>query len=427
MDRIDTATKVVDLFGAGKHGFRDGDLALGVAPTYLNAKWFNAAQEELVNIIEAAGIVPDGAVRTQVRQAVKRLFGGNVTTVNAANSPFALTADHAGLVIMDATAGNIVANLPAVNVIAQPLRFNFVRADATANTATVNRAGADTFVGGATSFTLSLQGETRNAQGDAVSKWSISPDSYVKNRLASLTVTVAANAMTGALAAETLDFRSTVLTSGVPVSRAAAAASLVVPNGATLGSVNGQSSRIVWGWVDNAGTPEPFVVNLSGGVNLDETTLISTTAISAASNAANVFYSTTARANVAFRVRGFCDISEAVAGVWATAPTLVQGSGGQALAALSGLGYGQTWQNLSGSRSASTTYYNTTGKPIYVSVQASGYQGVQLTINGLIVYFWSSSNSTIGTFGSTATGIVPPGGSYSVSAAGGISTWYELR
>lgn len=173
MDRINTATKAEDLFGAGKHGWKNSNASLGIVATDFNADWPNGVQEELLSIIEGAGIVPDVATRTQVRQAVKRLFGGNVTTVNAANSPFALTADHAGLVIMDATAGNIVVNLPAANLLSA-LIFKFVRNDVTTNTATVNCAGADTFVGGATSFTLIGQGDARHIHGDAVSKWASS-------------------------------------------------------------------------------------------------------------------------------------------------------------------------------------------------------------------------------------------------------------
>ena len=73
MQRISTITKVLDLFGAGKHGFRDGDLATGILPTDLDAAWFNGAQEELLAIIEGAGIAADAAVLTQVRQAIKRL------------------------------------------------------------------------------------------------------------------------------------------------------------------------------------------------------------------------------------------------------------------------------------------------------------------------------------------------------------------
>ena len=51
MKRIDTATKAVDLYGAGKHGFQDGDPDIGQAPTSLNASWFNQVQEELARIL----------------------------------------------------------------------------------------------------------------------------------------------------------------------------------------------------------------------------------------------------------------------------------------------------------------------------------------------------------------------------------------
>lgn len=171
MDRINTSTKAVDLFGAGKHGWKNGNLGLGVVPTDFNAEWFNGVQEEKMSVIEGAGVVPAAGVFTQLRQALKRMFGGNFTTVNFANSPFALTADHAGMVLVDATAGNVVINLPAVNVIAQPLQFRFIRVDSTANTATVNRNGVDTFIGGAISFTLNGIGDFRSIFSDSVSKW----------------------------------------------------------------------------------------------------------------------------------------------------------------------------------------------------------------------------------------------------------------
>ena len=52
MKRIDTATKAVDLFGAGKHGFKAGNVLAGEAPTKLAAAWFNHVQEELANLVE---------------------------------------------------------------------------------------------------------------------------------------------------------------------------------------------------------------------------------------------------------------------------------------------------------------------------------------------------------------------------------------
>lgn len=90
MFRIDTPNKATDLFGAGKHGFRDGDQALGVAPTELSAAQQNALQEELAGIIEAAGIVLNKASNTQLLEAIQRLIdaqsGNYALDTGAANA-----------------------------------------------------------------------------------------------------------------------------------------------------------------------------------------------------------------------------------------------------------------------------------------------------------------------------------------------------
>lgn len=169
MDRISTATKAVDLFGAGKHGFKDGDLGLGITPTDFDAEFFNGVQEELLAVIEGLGVAPDAAVRSQVLRAIKRIAGGNATTINSADSPFTLTADHAGLVVLDATAGHVSATLPAANVLSA-LRFTFVRIDATANAATINRAGADT-IDGAASFTIGPSYDYRRITSGGGALW----------------------------------------------------------------------------------------------------------------------------------------------------------------------------------------------------------------------------------------------------------------
>ena len=250
--------------------------------------------------------------------------------------------------------------------------------------------------------------------------------------LPSVAASVATNALTVSIGAESLDFRSTTLTSGAPVMRSAGSTgSLVVPSGATLGTTNAVQARLVWGWLDNAGTLEPFIVNLAGGANLDETTLISTTAISGSSNSASVIYSTSARTNVAFRVRGFCDITEATAGTWATAPTLVQPVGGNALTASASIGYGQTWQDMTASRSSGTTYYNTTGKPIYISVYTNTATAVSaalyLDVNGVRVDYSYQSDAT-GNQICNVGAIVPPGNSYVTTIVfGSIGKWMELR
>jgi len=74
MHRIDTATKAVDLFGAGKHGFKNGDKANGIAATDLDAAMFNGVQEEIVGVIEAAGIALIKGDHTQLLAAIVGLI-----------------------------------------------------------------------------------------------------------------------------------------------------------------------------------------------------------------------------------------------------------------------------------------------------------------------------------------------------------------
>ena len=247
-----------------------------------------------------------------------------------------------------------------------------------------------------------------------------------------ITASVGASALTCTLNPTILNFRNTPLTSGAINTRTVAAAiSVVIPSTATLGTVATIQSRLVLLALDNAGTVELAVVNIAGGNNLDETTLISTTAISAAATAANVVYSTTARTSLPFRVVGYIESTQATAGTWATAPSTIQGQGGQALAAMSSLGYGQTWQNVTVSRAINTTYYNTTGKPINVSINGGNSAGnsVMLTVNG-ITLIGAGYTATYASLG-YISGIIPPGGSYVFGAYSSgtpsISYWAELR
>lgn len=142
------------------------------------------------------------------------------------------------------------------------------------------------------------------------------------------TPTLATNAMTIPSANYTLDFRNATLGTGGATTITGAPSALTIPSGATLGTTNAVLSSIIVIVLNNAGTLEYGVINLSGGNDLTETGVISTTAISAASSSASVFYSNSARTNVAYRVVGRIDSTQATAGTWATAPSLVQGAGG---------------------------------------------------------------------------------------------------
>lgn len=248
-----------------------------------------------------------------------------------------------------------------------------------------------------------------------------------------ITATVGSNALTLTLNATVLDFRSSTLGSGTVNTRTVSSPiSLTISSGSTLGTVSGQASRIVVLAIDNAGTVELAAVNLAGGVNLDETGLISTTAEggAGAADSASVIYSTTARSNVPYRVVGYVESTQATAGTWATAPSTIQGAGGQALASMQSLGYGQTYSVVT--RTAGVTYYNTTGKPIVLcsninTTGAAGNTSIQFNGGGP-AYVYVNSGAGTGPCASFGSIVIPPGFSYvltdnSVSARSN----FELR
>lgn len=252
-------------------------------------------------------------------------------------------------------------------------------------------------------------------------------------QLRTVGASVASSALTVSLAPCLIDFRATSLGSGTINTRTVTSQiSMVVPNGATLGTANGVLSRIILLAIYGPVNAEMAVINLPAGVMLDESTLISTTAVSVASSSVNVAYSTTARTNVPFRIVGFIDSTQATAGAWNTSPSTIQGAGGQALLPPSGIGYVQTWQDVTASRALATTYTNTTGKPILalVSCTSGAVNGfAQLNINGVLIHNTSQAAAN-GAFVSTGILLVPPGATYSAVNGGGsttLSRWMELR
>ena len=237
------------------------------------------------------------------------------------------------------------------------------------------------------------------------------------SKIQPITASVAASALTITLNPTILDFRASPLTSGTVTTIAVPAAiSVTIPSTSTMGTVSAVQSRIVVIAINNAGTVELAAVNISGGSVLDETTLITTTAAVAAGNSATAYYSTTARTGVAYRVVGYVESTQATAGTWATAPSTLQGYGGQALAAMSSLGYGQTWQTVT--RTAATTYYNTTGKPIQLNLMSNGGVGakVEITVGGIIA---NIAEFPALNFIQPQSVIIPTGNSYSFAVFNG--------
>ena len=97
-----------------------------------------------------------------------------------------------------------------------------------------------------------------------------------------------------------------------------------------------------------------------------------------------------------------------------------------------GIGFGQTWTDVTSSRAMSTTYTNSTGRPIVISVYgtgsgvASGYM-LEDVATGLRQY--GQTTNLIGG-NCSITAIVPAGGQYKLlplSGSNTISNWNELR
>jgi len=110
----------------------------------------------------------------------------------------------------------------------------------------------------------------------------------------------------------------------------------------------------------------------------------------------------------------------AVAGT--TTLTLQANTGTLALQS-DGLGFSQTWQNVSASRSTGTTYYNTTGKPILVSVRSDVSVNGVITVNGVQTVWADQGPSNRGPL----VTIVPPGQSYVITGSYLSGSWSELR
>ena len=94
---------------------------------------------------------------------------------------------------------------------------------------------------------------------------------------------------------------------------------------------------------------------------------------------------------------------------------------------VAGIGVNQTWQNLTASRAINTTYTNSTGKPIVISVRgtvAGGGMGVTITVDGSVVLLGSYSASAGAGSGMPGLMVVPVGSTYKADVA---TFWWELR
>ena len=103
------------------------------------------------------------------------------------------------------------------------------------------------------------------------------------------------------------------------------------------------------------------------------------------------------------------------------------------------IGIGQSWQNLTTSRSSNTTYTNNTGKPIQIKITGTRQAVVGYIIFSLVVNGLTSVNTAVSSAGvyayTTQTAIIPDGGTYLVTTTSDVGNnltadlyaWHELR
>jgi len=105
-------------------------------------------------------------------------------------------------------------------------------------------------------------------------------------------------------------------------------------------------------------------------------------------------------------------------------PTFEISSDGSVVAGA--IGTGQSWVNVSGSRSPGVTYTNTTKVPIMVVISRQMSTGTNtLTIDGLPVSILADNGA--GTFTGSHCAIIPKSSTYSIDIPGTAISWYELR
>ena len=93
------------------------------------------------------------------------------------------------------------------------------------------------------------------------------------------------------------------------------------------------------------------------------------------------------------------------------------------------LGVGQTWQDVFASRAIGTTYTNSTGKPIQVSIWYSlvgAATDLTFTISGVIVSKGGNNANGVGINWNNMH-VIPNGGTYVVTGTGTLGGWSELR
>jgi hypothetical protein len=169
--------------------------------------------------------------------------------------------------------------------------------------------------------------------------------------------------------------------------------------------------------------------------------VIGSTAVTNATNATNATYATSPASGGSFITSSNIG-SQSVASAGTLTSTLGASLGGTGLtspgtsgnvltsngsawtsSAPVSLGVGQTWTDVSSSRTSGTTYTNSTGKPIMVAINGNMLSGINITVGGVTICTYSAINNSF-----NYQFVVPIGATYSFTGnLSSTSSWIELR
>lgn len=169
MQYVSNATPgfAANTFGAGKHGFQDGDPTTGTRGTKLSAELFNDLLGNLMKVVEAGIGAGTPGDHDDLKDAIMSLAATRPLQFKSANYNIQ-ASDNGTTIVFDTNGGALSTLLP--DVTALPVGFNVeLRCNGT-NLLTVNRTGGQT-IDGATSLVL---GAKRSAAvfGDAATWYS---------------------------------------------------------------------------------------------------------------------------------------------------------------------------------------------------------------------------------------------------------------